>query len=199
MDAAVKKAGFRINPLAALDNAFEDALERINEEETSRRQINLHVSFSTFRGETPPPEEIAINIPEKTITSTIVDAQVKTDFLNEYKNMLRKKMQKDDESTDEDSDCRSQKTVTAIPAQPQQPSSSPPSPYTFDEIKGMSNIKEQKAALGKVVEACNVKTRPGLAEALNVSEDTLKNLMKGRIRNDDIGLQDKAGRPSKMG
>ena len=197
IDAAFKKAGGKIDPLTALDNAFEEALEMINEEEDSRKQINLHVSFSTFRGETPPHEEITINISEKIITATIVDKQHKTDFLNEYYDKLLEKLQKDDESTDEDGASRSQKTVTTISAQPQQPSSPPPSPYTFDDIKSMG-IEDQKAALGKVVGVCNVKTRPGLAEALKISEDMLKNFMKGRIRNEEIGLQDKAGRPSKM-
>ena len=107
------------------------------------------------------------------------------------------KLLADDEASDENMDMPP-KTISMISTQPQQPSLPPPSPYTFDDIKGMSGIEDQKAALGKVVEECNVKTRPGLAETLKISEDTLKNFMKGRIRNEDIGLQDKAGRPSKM-
>ncbi len=196
MDAAFKKSGGKIDQMTALQIAFGECLDQFEEDDASRRKINLHVSFENFRNALPPPEEITIDIPCKSISTTVVDAQVKKTFLAEYRDKLIRKMQPGKNASDEVEDFDADPTISA---QPQPPSLPPQPPHTFDEIKGMGNVEDQKEALRKVVEVCKVKTRPELAEVLNVSEDVLKNFMKGRIRNEDIGLQDKAGRPPKKG
>lgn len=195
MDAAFKKSGGKIDQMTALQIAFGECLDRIEEDEASRRKINLHVSFENFRSALPPPEEITIDIPDQSISATVVDGQVKRSFLSEYRNKLVKKMQSG-KTSDADEDFAAPPPLSA---QPQAPSVPPQSPYSFDEINGMSNSEEQKEALREVVKVCRARTRPELADALTVSEDTLKNFMKGKIRNEDIGLKNKAGRPSKMG
>ena len=181
MDAAFKKSGGKIDQMTALQIAFGECLDQFEEDDASRRKINLHVSFENFRNALPPPEEITIDIPCKSISTTVVDAQVKKTFLAEYRDKLIRKMQPGKNAGDEDEDFDADPTIAA-----QQPPSPPPQPpHTFDEIKGMDNIEDQK--------------RPELAKVLKVSEDVLKNFMKGRIRNEGIGLQDKAGRPPKKG